>query len=722
MKRTRKKTTKQETLQQPTVAITMTAEDKAAAEKKAAEEKAAEKKVAEEKAAAEKKVAEEKAAAEKKAAEEKAAAEKKAAEEKAAAEKAAAIAAAEKEAALREAEAAKKAREDAIEATYRARFDRHFEELRWLYMELYGNSSMFAELCDNMKRFYMERNTDLRASDASREKRPDWYKQNDMMGMMFYIDNFAGNMKGVQKKLDYIEQCGVNYIHLMPFLDTPEGRSDGGYAVSDFRKVQEKLGTMEDLEHLTAACHEKDINVCMDFVMNHTSEDHEWAKRARQGDGEYMSRYFFFDNWDIPAKYEQTVPQVFPTTAPGNFTWLPDAGHFVMTSFYPYQWDLNYRNPRVFNEMMYNFLFLANKGIDIVRIDAVPYIWKELGTTCRNLQQVHTIVRMMRMIGEIVCPGILLLGEVVMEPEKVVPYFGTVEKPECHMLYNVTTMATTWHTVATRDVSLLKKQLDIVDSLPKDYVFLNYLRCHDDIGWGLDYATLEQEGMMERSHKQYLNDYFQGYAGNSTSRGELYNADPVTGDARFCGTTASMCGIEKAGFEQNPAAMDLAIRKDLMLHAYMFMQSGIPVLYSGDEIAQVNDYTYKDDPNKVADSRYIHRGVMHWDLAEKRNDPSTVEGKMFLGLQKLEQIRKEEKAFVSYADTWTVETWEKGVLCIGRFYDGEKIYGLFNFSEYDKTAWINENDGLYVDLISGQKMKACGVNIPAFGYYYLKKL
>ena len=659
MKRTRKKTTKQETLQQPTVAITMTAEDKAAAEKVAA---------------------------------------------------------------LREAEAAQKAREDAIEATYRKRFDRHFEELRWLYMELYGNSSMFAELCDNMKRFYMERNTNLRASDASREKRPDWYKQNDMMGMMFYIDNFAGNMKGVQEKLDYVEQCGVNYIHLMPFLDTPEGRSDGGYAVSDFRKVQEKLGTMEDLEHLTAACHEKDINVCMDFVMNHTSEDHEWAKRARQGDGEYMSRYFFFDNWDIPAKYEQTVPQVFPTTAPGNFTWLPDAGHFVMTSFYPYQWDLNYRNPRVFNEMMYNFLFLANKGIDIVRIDAVPYIWKELGTTCRNLQQVHTIVRMMRMIGEIVCPGILLLGEVVMEPEKVVPYFGTVEKPECHMLYNVTTMATTWHTVATRDVSLLKKQLDIVDSLPKDYVFLNYLRCHDDIGWGLDYATLEQEGMMERSHKQYLNDYFQGYAGNSTSRGELYNADPVTGDARFCGTTASMCGIEKAGFEQNPAAMDLAIRKDLMLHAYMFMQSGIPVLYSGDEIAQVNDYTYKDDPNKVADSRYIHRGVMQWDLAEKRNDPSTVEGKMFLGLQKLEQIRKEENAFVSYADTWTVETWEKGVLCIGRFYDGEKIYGLFNFSEYDKTAWINENDGLYVDLISGQKMKACGVNIPAFGYYYLKKL
>lgn len=609
---------------------------------------------------------------------------------------------------------------------YRERLARHLDELKWLYCELYQDNPYVTmhlnDLLKVLKKFYDMRNDALKESDLNREKDPTWYKRNDLIGMMMYVNAFAGTLSNLESKLDYIQECNVNYLHLMPLLDSPRGRSDGGYAVADFRKVQEELGTMDDFAALTAACHNRGINVCLDFVMNHTSEDHEWAKRARAGEKEYQDRYFFFDNYDIPSLYEQTCPEVFPTTAPGNFTWLEDLHKHVMTTFYPYQWDLNYRNPRVFNEMMYNFLFLANKGIDIVRIDAVPYIWKELGTTCRNLQQVHTIVRMMRMIGEIVCPGILLLGEVVMEPEKVVPYFGTVEKPECHMLYNVTTMATTWHTVATRDVSLLKKQLDIVDSLPKDYVFLNYLRCHDDIGWGLDYATLEQEGMMERSHKQYLNDYFQGYAGNSTSRGELYNADPVTGDARFCGTTASMCGIEKAGFEQDPAAMDLAIRKDLMLHAYMFMQSGIPVLYSGDEIAQVNDYTYKDDPNKVADSRYIHRGVMHWDLAEKRNDLSTVEGKMFLGLQKLEQIRKEEKAFVSYADTWTVETWEKGVLCIGRFYDGEKIYGLFNFSEYDKTAWINGNDGLYVDLISGQKMKACGVNIPAFGYYYLKKL
>ena len=604
---------------------------------------------------------------------------------------------------------------------FHKRMSRHLDELEMLYMGLYHNSSMFAELCNQLECFYNERKSSLKESDLKREADSGWYKQNDMLGMMLYIDNFAENIKGVEDRLDYIEKCNVNYIHLMPFLETVEGRSDGGYAVADFRKVQLKLGTMDDLESLTDACHKKGISVCMDFVMNHTSEDHEWAKRARAGDGEYMSRYFFYDSYDIPSQYEKTVPQVFPTTAPGNFTWLSDAKHFVMTTFYPYQWDLNYGNPRVFNEMMYNFLFLANKGIDIIRIDAVPYIWKELGTQCRNLKEVHTIVRMMRMISEIVCPGILLLGEVVMEPEKVVPYFGTVEKPECHMLYNVTTMATTWHTVATRDVSLLKKQLDILSGLPKDYVFLNYLRCHDDIGWGLDYATLRQNGMQEAEHKQYLNDYFRGYTINSNSRGELYNEDPITRDARFCATTASMCGIEKAGFEGNAQAMEKAIRFDITLHAYMFMQSGIPILYSGDEIGQVNDYTYKNDPNKADDSRYIHRGAFRWDLEKNIDDPATVEGKMFNRLKELENIRKNEKAFVSYANTWTIETYDPGVLCIGRYYDGEKILGLFNFSEYDKTAWINE-DGEYEDMLTGQKRKAKGVDIPAYSFFYLKEV
>lgn len=612
--------------------------------------------------------------------------------------------------------------EKSMDRLFEERWNRHKDEMRWLYMELYDNGDMFAELEEKMRSFAKERNATLKKLDKQRETDKDWYKSGDMLGMMLYIDNFGGTFKGVQDKISYLEKSGVNYVHLMPFLDVTEGKSDGGYAVKDFRKPQKRFGTIEDLQALTTKCHEKGICVCSDFVMNHTSEDHEWAKRARAGEGEYMSRYFFYDNDYIPGEYEKTVPQVFPTTAPGNFTWLPERKHYVMTSFYPYQWDLNYKNPRVFNEMMYNFLFLANQGIDIVRLDAVPYIWKELGTTCRNLPKVHTIVRLMRMVSEVVCPGVLLLGEVVMAPEKVVPYFGSVEKPECHMLYNVTTMATTWHTVATRDVRLLKRQLDTIDELPKDYVFLNYLRCHDDIGWGLDYGFLSQLGMEEVPHKNYLNDFFLGKAGKSNSCGELYNYDPVTQDVRFCGTTASLCGIETAFLKKDKTALKKAIDLDVMLHAYMFMQNGIPILYSGDEVAQLNDHSYREDPLKKEDSRYLHRGKMQWEKVEHLQDGDNVESEVYQRLRKLENIRKAHVAFCSDSAAWTVETYDQSTLCMGRYKDGEKILGVFNFSEEERMAWIQEADGLYEDLLTGKFIKPEGLTMQPYGFYWLKKI
>lgn len=605
------------------------------------------------------------------------------------------------------------------EKIFAQRMEKHQDELRWLYMELYGNDAMYAELCEQMHEYYLKRSTELKKRDIKKEKNPDWFKEKEMLGMMLYIDNFAGNMKGVEKKLAYLKECNVNCLHLMPFLDTPKGKSDGGYAVADFRKVRPDLGTMKDLARLTEKCHENGMNVCMDFVMNHTSEEHEWAKRARAGEGEYMSRYFFYDNGDIPARYEETVPQVFPTTAPGNFTWLPEIGHYVLTTFYPYQWDLNYRNPRVFNEMMYNFLFLANQGMDIIRIDAVPYIWKELGTSCRNLKEVHTIVRMMRMIAEIVCPSVILLGEVVMEPEKVVPYFGTVEKPECHMLYNVTTMATTWNSIATRDIRLLKKQMDIVSRLPKQYTFLNYLRCHDDIGWGLDFDTMKQWGMEEPSHKRYLNDYFTGKIADSISRGELYNDDPVTQDARFCGTTASMCGIEAAGFEGNAEKMQTAIQEDLMLHAYMLTQSGIPMLYSGDELGQVNDYSYKEDAEKVSDSRYLHRGIFQWILADKRKDLSTVQGQLFQMLNRLEQIRRQENVFSQEAEVYTYDVHNDSILGILREYKGERFIALFNFSENEQTAWMQE-EGIFRNLVNGEIVEVKDPVLKGYEFVWMK--
>ena len=281
------------------------------------------------------------------------------------------------------------------------RLARHFDELKWLYCELYQDEAAFGDFVEMLRRCWAERKKPLRDLDKKREADPDWYRRRDLLGMMLYVNAFAGNLKGVEEKLGYLRECGVNYLHLMPLLESPRGRSDGGYAVSDFRRVQPDLGTMEDLEALGDACRRRGVSLCLDFVMNHTSEDHAWAKRARAGEAEYRDRYFFYDSWDIPREFEKTVPQVFPTTAPGSFTELPD-GSVVMTNFYPYQWDLNYRNPAVFRDMTENLLYLANRGIDVIRLDAIPYIWKELGTDCRNLPQVHTLARMLRMVTEIV--------------------------------------------------------------------------------------------------------------------------------------------------------------------------------------------------------------------------------------------------------------------------------------------------------------------------------
>lgn len=605
------------------------------------------------------------------------------------------------------------------EPEFQERLKKNYDELKWLYFELYHNDQQaFDYFCSMLHEYYQQRPASLKEWDDARLMVPDWYKGNEMLGMLMYTNCFAGNLKGVRSHLDYLKDCGVDYLHLMPLLESPAGRSDGGYAVADFRKVQPELGTMQDLADLADECHRNGICICLDFVMNHTSEDHEWAKRARAGEKEYQDRYFFFDNWDIPNQFEKTVPQVFPQTAPGNFTWCEEAGKVVMTTFYPYQWDLNYANPTVFNDMTANMLYLCNNGVDIIRLDAVPYIWKTLGTTCRNLPQVHTLVRMMRMAAEVVCPGTLLLGEVVMEPSKVVPYFGTLEKPECHMLYNVTTMASTWHTVATRDVRLLRHQLESVFALPKEYTFLNYLRCHDDIGWGLDYGFLKQFGIEEVPHKKYLNDYLTGRWYGSDARGELYNDDPRLGDARLTGTTASLCGVEAAEYEKNEEKLTRAITLDLMLHAFLLTQSGIPVLYSGDEIGQKNDYTYHDDPLKRDDSRYLHRGNLNWNDVAKRNDPKTPEGRIFEGIHRLVEIRRTYDVFESAADTWIVETYNDHILGIGRYYKGEKLIALFNFSEYDQTAWVNEVED-YTDLLTGEPRPAKAVGIPAYSFAWL---
>ena len=598
---------------------------------------------------------------------------------------------------------------------FAARLASREAELRELYLQLYPNEQDFQDYLQMLEAAFAQRKETLRRVDAQREANPDWYRARDLLGMLLYTQCFARTLAGVKERLPYLQETGVNYVHLMPLLASPEGRSDGGYAVSDFRTVQPELGTMEDLEALADACHEQGMSVCLDFVMNHTSEDHPWAQAARQGDAEARKRYFFYPDWTVPDQFERTVPQVFPQTAPGNFTWCPEAEQVVMTTFYPYQWDLNYANPAVFRDMTGNMLYLCNRGVDIIRLDAVPYIWKELGTNCRNLPQVHTLVRMMRLSCEIVCPGTLLLGEVVMEPAKVVPYFGSVERPECHMLYNVTTMASTWHTVATGDARLLRHQMETVFALPKAYTFLNYLRCHDDIGWGLDYDFLGKLGLNEAAHKRYLNDYFLGRVYGSLSRGELYNDDPRLMDARLCGTTASLCGVEAAREGELSTALGLVE----MLHAFLLTQSGIPVLYSGDEIGQTNDYTYHKDPNKWDDSRYLHRGDFRWEDAALRTDPLTRQGRLYQHILQLEALRRECAAFSAEAECWTMEPWNDHILAIGRYYKGEKLIALFNFGRDVQTAHIHEHED-YIDLLTGRARAAKEVQLPGWSFLWLR--
>ncbi len=612
-------------------------------------------------------------------------------------------------------------KDNSRKAEFNKRLDKYYNELKWLYCELYnGDEKAFDYFCSVLYEYYEGRSEKLKKLDRSREKDPGWYRKRETLGTLMYAECFADDLKGVKDHLDYLKEAGIDYLHLMPLLKSPVGKSDGGYAVSDFRAVDPRLGTMKDLSDLTDECHDRGMSVCLDFVMNHTSEEHEWAIKARQGDKDYQDRFFFFDDWNIPNEYEKTVPQVFPQTAPGNFTWCGEANKVVMTTFYPYQWDLNYHNPVVFNDMTANMLYLCNQGIDVIRLDAVPYIWKTLGTNCRNLPEVHTIVRIMRMASEIVCPGTLLLGEVVMEPKEVAPYFGTVEKPECHMLYNVTTMATLWHTVATADVRLLRHQLYSVFSLPGEYTFLNYLRCHDDIGWGLDFDFLKQFGIEEAEHKKYLNDYFRGYVYGSEARGELYNDDPRLKDARLCGTTASLCGIEAAEYEGDNIKEDRGIALDEMLHAFLFTLSGIPVLYYGDEIGMLNDYTYHDDDLKRDDSRYLHRGKFSWEDAAKRKNKKTRQGRIFNAIKSLKKLRDSYKVFEADADVWVPDRENIHVLEIGRYYEGEELVALFNFSSEATTVYPGK-DEWYTDLLTGNTIDTKEILLGAYQAMFLYK-
>ena len=577
------------------------------------------------------------------------------------------------------------------------------DELDWLYMELYDDRTRLEDLEAMMARSYDRRGQALRRLDKEREADPDWFRSGRMLGVTMYPGLFAGSLKGVEQKLDYLQEQGVTYLHLMPLLKMPHPDNDGGYAVEDFNQVDPTLGTNEDLSHLTAAMRRRGMSLCLDFVINHTADTHEWALRAKAGEQTYIDRYICFDTPDIPRQMERTIPDVFPETAPGSFIYVEEMGKYVCSSFHPYQWDLNYRNPAVFNDMTASMLRLANLGVEVLRIDAVPYLWKEMGTTCRNLPKVHTIMRMIRLITETVCPGVILKGEVVMAPRELAPYFGTVEKPECHLLYNASTMATQWSALASADIRQLKHQLDDLHSLPANCCFVNYLRCHDDIGWGLNEEYGRTLGVDPVAHKKFLYEFFEGCFPGSYARGQRYNYNPATQDARTCGTTASLCGIEKGLYEHDADQVALGVQRDLMMHAAMMCMSGFPMLSSGDEIAQLNGYAYREDPNLREDSRNLHRTKFNWDNAALRTQPGTVQQRIWDGLRQLEELRVHRPAFGP--GTW-VSTWDahnSGVLAIVRRAEAETLVCLFNFTGRAEEVRLEGLEGRYADLITGRE-------------------
>ena len=570
---------------------------------------------------------------------------------------------------------------------YANRFAARRDELEWLFMELYDDRKALFTLEAVMQEAFAARSEDLRQLDDARVLNPEWYKQPDMLGMTMYTDLFAGSIKGLEEKLPYLEEQKIRYLHLMPLLKMPHPHNDGGYAVEDFSCVDPQIGTNEDLAALTEKLRKAGISLCLDFVMNHSASTHEWAMRAKAGEKAYQDMYFCYDDRTIPDQFEQTMPEVFPGTAPGNFSWCEEMGKWVLTTFHDYQWDLNYRNPAVFVEMVRSMLALANLGVEVLRIDAVPYIWKELGTNCRNLPKVHTIVRMVRMVLEIVCPAVILKGEVVMAPRELAAYFGTKEKPECHMLYNVSTMVNLWSALAARDTRLLRAQVDALMAIGDHAYFVNYLRCHDDIGWGLDEDEERRLFVDPQMHKEYLYHFYEGVFPMSWSLGELYNYDPNTGDARSCGTCASLCGVERAMRDGDEVAYDIAIRRVLLMHGAMSFVAGFPMLNCGDEIGQLNGWEYHEDDERVEDSRNLHRTKFNWEKAQQRYEPGTLQERVFSGLAKIRDERT-GACFAPEAKVETLDAVNQAVFAVRRSAGEESIIGLFNFSEHRQEAWI----------------------------------
>lgn len=568
------------------------------------------------------------------------------------------------------------------------RLQKYFPSLFALYLDLYGNRYDFffhlEDLLVSLARAWFARPNDLRKLDKARETNPLWFQSNQMLGGVCYVDLFANNIEGIKSRIPYFKELGLTYLHLMPLFKAPESENDGGYAVSSYREVHPPLGTMEQLAELARELRNAGISLVVDLVFNHTADEHTWAEHAKTGDDEYADFYRIFTTRELPDRYEQNLREIFPDEHAGAFTFFPNLfkdGGWVWTTFHSYQWDLNYANPAVFNRMAEEMLFLANQGVEVIRLDAVAFIWKELGTNCENLPGAHHLIQAFNAVARIASPALLFKSEAIVHPDDVVKY---IAPDECQLSYNPLLMALLWNSLATRKIRLLSQALAARFKIHPETAWVNYVRVHDDIGWTFsdeDAATL---GVNGNDHRRFLNEFYRGRFEGSFARGLPFQENPKTGDCRISGTGASLAGLEKALKEEGANEVELAIRRILLIHGVILTAGGIPLIYLGDEIGTLNDYTYRDDPAHERDSRWVHRPRADWEKYEKRNDINTVEGRVYQGLKKLIGLRKQLEAFAG-GELEIIPTENEHVLGFMRIHAGKRAVIFANFSETTQT-------------------------------------
>lgn len=593
--------------------------------------------------------------------------------------------------------------------TFLGRLHTHWPAIFGLLHGLYGSYYDFfyslEVVLQTMIAQHNARPDDLRALDRERETQPLWFRSERMLGAMAYVDLFAGDLAGVRAKLPYFQALGLTYLHLMPLFKAPVPDSDGGYAISDYQQVQPSLGTMAQLADLTREFRANGISLVLDFVFNHTSDEHPWAQAALAGDAAYQGYYLMFPDRTLPDEYERTLREVFPEQAPGNFTYQPTIDRWVWTTFRRFQWDLNYSNPMVFNAMLGELLFLANQGIEVLRLDAVAFIWKQLGTMSENLPQAHQIIRAYNAIVRVVAPALLFKSEAIVHPDMVASYIDESESP---ISYNPTLMALLWEALATRDTTLLSYSMQRRFGLPPNCVWVNYVRCHDDIGWTFADEDAREVGIDGYWHRQFLNQFYIGRFEGSFARGLPFNYNPQTQDMRISGMGASLAGLEQGVALDDALLIDHALRRLRLIHSVILSAGGIPLLYLGDEIAMMNDYGYLKQEGKRDDSRWVHRPAFDWERAATRHDPATAAGNLFTHLTELIHIRQTTAAFGS-PDTQFFFSGNKHVLS---YVIGNEVLVLANFSETDETV-----DGVAIGAYTDQLMVTDLITGAAFPAY-----